>query len=416
MTDAGEGRAWVAGFRSGVISPYEQIKLAESRGFRDETVRQALVLAGGGDQVRVRLTNRYGRAPLTIGAVRVALRPTGDGFVPETGREARSGDAAGGEARSGDAAGGGVRSGDAIVPGTEREVRFGGAGEVTIPAGGEVVGDPVELVVRAGEHLVLSLYVPGGTEPATFSHQPMETAYVAPGDQVSAPALPGAEQVAARFYVSGVDVRAPRGTSIGVAFGDSWFEGVGTTMGADRRSVDVLNARLPRGWVVNQGIAGNRLLVDEIGEHGLARLERDALSVPGATHVLVHFGINDLGLPGMAGAPPATAEDLIAGFTELGGRVRAAGMRVLAATIGPFAGAIYPGVSTPEGVAARRRVNEWIRTGAAFDGVFDVAKAVEKPDEPDFIRPEFDAGDGMHLNDVGAQAMGAAVNLADLLL
>ncbi|GAA2213712.1 SGNH/GDSL hydrolase family protein [Nonomuraea monospora] len=396
----------MAGFRSGVISPYEQIKLAESRGFRDETVRQALVLAGGGDQVRVRLTNRHGREPLTIGAARVALRPTGDGPVPETERKARIGDVTARE----------VRIGDAIVPETEREVRFGGAGEVTIPAGGEVVGDPVELAVRAGDHLVLSLYLPDETEPATFSHQPMETAHIAPGNQVSAPALPGAEQVAARFYVSGVDVRAPRGTAIGVAFGDSWFEGVGTTMGADRRSVDVLNRRLPRGWVVNQGIAGNRLLVDEIGEHGLARLERDALSVPGATHVLVHFGINDLGLPGMAGEPPATAEDLIAGFTELGGRVRAAGMRVLAATIGPFAGAIYPGVSTPEGVAARRRVNEWIRTGAAFDAVFDVAKAVEKPDEPDFIRPEFDAGDGMHLNDAGAQAMGASVHLADLLI
>jgi lysophospholipase L1-like esterase len=187
-------------------------------------------------------------------------------------------------------------------------------------------------------------------------------------------------------------------------------------MGADRRSVDVLNARLERGWVVNQGIAGNRLLVDEVGEHALARLERDALSAPGATHVLVHFGINDLGLPGMAGLPPATAGDLIAGFTELAGRVREAGLRVVAATIGPFAGAIYPGVSTPEGLATRRRVNEWIRTGGAFDAVFDVAEAVEDPERPGFIRAAFDSGDGMHLNDAGARAMAEVVNLADLAL
>lgn len=375
-------RQWVAGFRSAVISPYEEIKLTEPRGFAGQTVRQALLMAGGGERLRVRLTNRYGRAPLRIGAVRVAHDGGGDEIVPETGRE----------------------------------VRFDGAGEVTIPPGGEVVGDPVDLAVEAGTRLSLSLYLPDETEPATFSHMPMETAYVAPGDQVSAVRLPDAEQVTARFYVSGVDVEAPRGTAIAVAFGDSWFEGVGTTVGADRRSVDALNARLDRGWVVNQGIAGNRLLVDEVGEHALARLERDALSVPGVTHVLVHFGINDLGLPGMVGLPPATADDLIAGFTELARRIREAGLRVLGATIGPYAGAIYPGISTPEGLATRREVNEWIRTGGAFDAIFDVARAVQDPDRPDFIRPDFDSGDGMHLNDAGARAMAEAVDLADLKL
>ncbi|NJP95621.1 SGNH/GDSL hydrolase family protein [Nonomuraea sp. FMUSA5-5] len=382
MSSGDDRLAWVAGFRSGVISPYEEIKLAEPRGFRDQTVRQPLLMAGGGERVRLRLTNRYGRAPLTIGAARVALRAAGGGIVPET----------------------------------EREVRFGGAAEVTIPAGGEIVADPAELAVAAGTHLMLSLYLPGETEPATYSHQPMEVAYVVPGDQAGAPDLPGAEQVPARFYVSGVDVHAPRGTAIVVAFGDSWFEGVGTTMSADRRSVDALNARLERGWVVNQGIAGNRLLVDEVGEHALARLERDALAVPGATHVLVNLGINDLGLPGMAGLPPATAGDLIGGFTELAGRVRAAGLTVLAATIGPFGGAIYPGISTPEGLAARREVNDWIRTGGAFDAVFDVAEAVADPGKPDFIRPGFDSGDGMHLNDAGARAMAGAVDLAHLKL
>ncbi|TDE23817.1 SGNH/GDSL hydrolase family protein [Nonomuraea mesophila] len=373
---------WVAAFRSGVISPFERVQLAPPRGFRDQTVRQTLVPAGGGEQVRVRLTNRYGRVPLRLGAVRLALRGTGDAIVPET----------------------------------DRAVRFGGAGEVSIPPGGDVVSDPVDLPVEAGTPLSLSLYLPGETELATFSHQPMEIAYVVEGDQVSARALPGAEEVAARFYVSGLDVPALEGTAIAVAFGDSWFEGVGTTMGAGRRSVDALNARLKRGWVVNQGIAGNRLLVDEVGEHALARLERDALSVPGVTHVLLCFGINDLGLPGMAGQAPANADDLIAGFTELARRVRDRGLTSLAATIGPFAGAIYPGISTPEGLAARRRVNRWIRTGGVFDGIFDVAHAVQDPENPDYIRPDFDSGDGMHLNDAGARAMADSVDLATLAL
>ncbi|MEO3795529.1 GDSL-type esterase/lipase family protein [Nonomuraea sp. B10E15] len=299
----------------------------------------------------------------------------------------------------------------------EHEVLFGGAGEVTIPPGGEVVSDPVNLTIEAGVAIVLDLCLRGETELATFSHQPMETAYVASGDQAGAHVLSGAEQVPARFYVSGLDVPAPERTAvIAVAFGDSWFEGVGTTMGANRRSVDVLNARLEHGWVVNQGIAGNRLLTDEVGGHGLSRLERDVLSVPGATHVLVHFGVNDLGLPGMAGLPPATAEDLIAGFSVLARRIRDRGLTSLAATIGPFAGAIYPGITTPAGLDARRRVNGWIRTSGVFDAVFDVAHAVQDPENPDFIRPEFDSGDGMHLNDAGARAMAEAVDVATLSL
>ena len=166
----------------------------------------------------------------------------------------------------------------------------------------------MDLPVAAGADLVLSLYLPEETGLATYSHRPMETAHVVGGNHVTAAALAGAEPVDARFYVSGVDVLAPDGTAIAVAFGDSWFEGVGSTIGANNRSVDFLNRRLERGWVVNQGIAGNRLLRDEIGEHALARFDRDVLAVPGRTHVLVHFGINDLGLPGMAGEPPATAE------------------------------------------------------------------------------------------------------------
>jgi lysophospholipase L1-like esterase len=363
---------WTAGFRSAVISPYEQIQLTEPRGFADQTVFQVLHMAGGGDRIRVRLTNRYGRTPLTVAAATVA---TGHGQAVLT---------------------------------------VDGAEKIVVPPGEEAVTDPVDLTVDAGADLRLWLYLPEETGLATYSHRPMETARVVSGNHVAAPVPADAERVEARFFVSGVDVLAPDDTAIAVAFGDSWFEGVGSTVGANSRSVDVLNRRLERGWVVNQGIAGNRLLRDEIGEHALARFDRDVLSIPAVSHVLVHFGINDLGLPGMAGEPPATGDDLVAGFTELARRAHDAGLTILAATIGPFAGAIYPGVSTPEGLAIRREVNDWIRTTDVVDAVFDVARAVEDPAAPDHILPTLDAGDGMHLNDDGARAMAEAVDLRTL--
>jgi lysophospholipase L1-like esterase len=365
---------WTAGFRTAVISPYEQIQLTEPRGFADQTVRQVLHMAGGGERLRVRLTNRYGRTPLTIGAATAA-------------------------AEHGQAA-----------------LTFDGAEKLTIPPGEEAAGDPMDLPVASGADLFLSLYFPEETGLATYSHKPMETAHIVGGNHVTSLALPEAEQVEARFYVAGVDVLTPDDTAIAVAFGDSWFEGVGSTTGANNRSVDFLNRRLKRGWVVNQGISGNRLLRDEVGEHALARFDRDVLSIPGLTHVLVHFGMNDLGLPGMSGEPPATADALTEGFKALAHRAHKADLKILAATIGPFAGAVYPGISTPEGLAVRREVNDWIRTTDIFDAVFDVARAVENPEAPDYIHPALDSGDGMHLNDKGAQAMANAVDLKTLAL
>lgn len=372
--------AWVAGFRSAVISPYEQVKLTESQAFADQTVRQVLHLAGGGEQVRIHLTNRYGRTPLVIGGARVALR----------------------------------KSGSEIIAETDLALRFDGADRITIPAGGAVVSDPVELAVAAGTDLALSLYLPEPTGLATLSHQPSEIAYVATGNVTLSPDLTAAEEIPARFYVTGVDVLAPAGTDIAVALGDSWFEGVGSTMSANLRSVDVINSRLDRGWAVNQGIGGNRLLTNEIGVPGLERFDRDVLGVPGVRAVLINFGINDLILGGMSGEPPATTDQLIAGFTEIARRAHEANLTIHAATIGPYAGCIYPGMPLAETQQTRNEVNEWLRSTDVFDSVFDVARAVEDPARPGFIRPAFDSGDGMHLNDAGHRAMGETVDAAAL--
>ncbi len=360
---------WTAAFRTAVISPDEPIKWSEPRGFADQTVRQRLHLAGGGERLRVRLTNRYGRAPLTIAAATAAT---------EHGRAA---------------------------------LAFDGAGELVIPPGEEAVSDPVDLPVAPGSDLTLSLYLPEETGPATYSHMALAVARIADGDHTGSATLPGAEQVEGRFYVSGIDVPASDGTAIAVALGDSYFEGVGTTTGANNRSVDFLNRRLKRGWVVNQGIAGNRLLEDRVGEHVLKRFDRDVLSIPGVTHVLVNIGVNDLVLPTLYGAAPATAEALIEGFTALARRAHEAGLKITVNTLSPFAGTAYEVMRTPEGHAARREVNDWLRATDAFDAVFDVARAIENPDDPEYIRADLDSGDGIHLNDKGARVMADTLNL-----
>ncbi|CAM5226794.1 hypothetical protein SALBM135S_08197 [Streptomyces alboniger] len=244
---------WTAAFRSAVVSPYETIDLFETRRFSAQTLRQIIRLDGGGDALRIRLSNRYGTQPLHIGGAHLARRTRGSGIDPRD----------------------------------DTTLRVDGAEDFTVPAGEDIITDTVHQPTAAGDEWAVTLWLPDDTGPATYSAVPLRTGYAVPGNALTAPTLDGTEnleELATRHFISGADVLAPTGTPVAVAFGDSWFEGAGTTNDTDNRFPDLLNDRLRAaghtGWTVNTGLSANRLLTDEIGEHALARLQRDALEIP----------------------------------------------------------------------------------------------------------------------------------------
>jgi lysophospholipase L1-like esterase len=213
-----------------------------------------------------------------------------------------------------------------------------------------------------------------------------------------------------RAFLSGVEVESPRVTPVIVAFGDSITDGTASTEGANRRWPDRLAERLQgRAGIVNAGIAGNRVLADAtplfFGQSALMRFDRDVLSVPGATHLVILEGVNDLG---QGGANPPSAEALIGGYRQLIARARAKGIKVIGATILPYEGARY---FRAEGDAVRQQVNTWIRTGDEFDGVVDFEAAVRDPANPKRMRADYHSGDWLHPNDAGYRIMGDTVNL-----
>jgi lysophospholipase L1-like esterase len=89
-------------------------------------------------------------------------------------------------------------------------------------------------------------------------------------------------------------------------------------------------------------------------------------------------------------------------------RAHARGIRVYGATILPFGGSFY---DSPEHEAARRTVNEWIRTGGAFDAVIDLDAAMRDPANPTHLLPSADTGDHLHPNEEGYRMMAAAIDL-----
>ena len=62
--------------------------------------------------------------------------------------------------------------------------------------------------------------------------------------------------------------------------------------------------------MLNQGIAGNRVLGDGAGVSALARFDRDVIAQAGATHVIVLESSNDIGLARDNDCP--SAADIIA--------------------------------------------------------------------------------------------------------
>jgi lysophospholipase L1-like esterase len=202
-----------------------------------------------------------------------------------------------------------------------------------------------------------------------------------------------------------------------VAFGDSITDGVAATLDSDRAWPSLLAAKLSAGGespplaVVNLGLSGNRLLRHGFGVSALTRFDRDVLGQTGVRWMTLMLGINDITFPAVPGMPPTegvTADDIIWGLRQIVERAHAHGIKAAGATILPVGGvATY----TDAGEVIRQAVNQWIRTGGAYDTVLDFDAVVRDPADPKRLRPEYDPGDHVHPNDAGNAAMAAAIDV-----
>jgi lysophospholipase L1-like esterase len=358
-----------------------------------QTVRERIRASIGGPRICLRLSNEFGSTPLEIGSVTVAqpIDPA------------------------------------SVKPESIQAVTFSGLNSITIPAGAPVLSDPVAFQVASGAEIAVSIYFPKRVATPTLHELALRRAVVSPiGDHSRTAKIEGAAASEALISVTALFVPANSGQRLVVAFGDSLTDGDGSTPEADHTWPAYLSSRLRKldqastAAVVNEGIAGNRLLADSIGTGGLARFDRDALALPGVTHIVLLEGLNDIGFPGAKIGQrylddpqhPRTADDLFGAYRQLIARTHARGIKLIGATITPFHGAPFPGYFSESKEKIRQAVNQWIRTAGAFDGVIDFDAAVRNPEHPDRLSPRFAAADGLHPNDLGYQAMAEAIDLA----
>jgi lysophospholipase L1-like esterase len=370
--DPREIATWSAPMVSSVPTANNQIN--------NQTLRLIAHVSIGGDRVRIKLSNRYGTAPLVIGAAQVGLRAGGSD----------------------------------MVPGSSKPLTFSGAPSFSIPTGAELMSDWIAFAVPPLADLAVDLYIPGDTgtvntgSPITGFNGAMQTNYVSTtGNHVGETPFPVASTRLQWPFLSEIDTRASHPTGTIVAFGDSITQGLRSTNDTNRRWPDVLARRIiaadagnERG-VANVGISGNRVWTGGTNTNpsAMARIDRDVIAKTNATHIIQLLGINDI-------SGGATAAQVIAALGQMTARAHSVGIKIIGGTMTPF------GNAPDAREAIRLEVNNWIRTTSEYDGYVDFDAAVRDPANPRRMLAIYDSGDTLHPNDAGYEAMGNAVDLS----
>ncbi len=381
--DRSDSSCWVGTWAS---SP----QLAEPKGAPAElalpgvTLRQFVHVSAGGRRIRVRFSNAFGTTPLLISTARVAISA----------------------------------GGSAVKSGTEKELAFNGQKGASIPAGALIVSDPLDFDLRALSDVAITTELRSPQSAITAHLGSRTTSYILTGNPARTSDMSQAVKVDHWYYINGVDVASQICAGAIAILGDSITDGRGSTTNGNDRWPDVLARRVEAApenhaiGVLNLGIGGNRLLRDGLGPNALARLDRDALAQAGIRWLVVLEGVNDIGTRLKArenNESWATAEDIIGAFEQIIMRAHTHGISVFGATMLPFGGSFY---FSPDTEADRQRVNRWILTRGAFDGVVDFDNIIHDPQHPDRLLPAFDSGDHLHPSPLGYAAMADAVPLS----
>ena len=352
---------------------------------KNKTIVFSVLSPAGGDRLRVRFSNRYGKAPSEIGALT-------------------------------------LRIGKSL-----HHVTLNGKETFCVPIGAECVSDELAVSISAGEPIELRLYY---TNCILDNNMIEEGATLLKGDHTKDAVI--SEQVQKPYLamllgayngipaIEAVELYTAAPARAIVAFGDSITALSRWTKPLAKRLSDAYGGDYV---LLNAGISGNCLLCERpglfgpvYGRRGTVRFSDDVLAVPRLDAVILGLGVNDASYLSEKTKDTINDQAYIAAITDLTEQLHARGVRVIMQTITPRLGcAKYLGTFTPEMERLRLAWNAWIRSAGIFDYVFD-AEAVVAEAHPDglYYREGWHQGDHLHPNETGGKTLADSFDLNQL--
>lgn len=350
-----------------------------SPGLTGNSLRQVIRVSIGGEAIRVKFSNQFSQAHLTMHSVQVAASA----------------------------------GGYAIDKTTNKKLTFNGAAEITLEPGAAITSDAVAFSLRPGMELSITIYF-GDTSPDMTGHPGSRTtSYILAGNDDSVTDFSGSATTDHWYVISGVDVLASPASSCVAILGNSITDGRGSTTNLQNRWPDLLAERLRANpvtsqvGVLNLGIGGNCVLRDCLGPSGISRYERDILSQAGVQWVIIFEGVNDIGRVRSADDATAVTGGLIDAYNLMIDTAHSRGLKIYGATITPFKG---NGYYNQYSEACRNEVNSWIRSSGRFDAVIDFDRVVRNPEDTISLVSSFQ-NDGLHPDLTGFRKMADCIDL-----
>ena len=376
-----QAKVWVGTWGTG-LQAVEARNMPPAPGLSNNTLRQVVCVSIGGKRLRLKFSNQFGKSPVTMKAVQIAV---------STG-------------------------GNKIDQSTAKTLKFNGGQEITMEPGTDIVSDPVAFDLKS--RMEVAITISYGETSAIMTGHPgsFTTSYLLAG-QHSAPNADFTDAVATKHWytITGIDVEASKSAGAVAVFGDSITDGNGSGTDKQNRWPDILEMALLKNnatkqvGVLNMGIGGNAVLRAGFGPSGLDRFDREVLQQAGVRWLVIFEGINDIGATRDSTSAVDVANKLIAAYDVMITKAHAKGIKVYGATITPVKRSFYYSSYKD---AARNAVNKWIRTSGHFDAVIDFDKAIRDPNDEAMMLTANQSGDYLHPSELGYQIMGGIVDLA----
>ena len=303
-------------------------------------------------------------------------------------------------------------------------VFFAGSRDVTIPAEGMVVTDPLELTVERGGILEISFYLADFTlmRSVVFTCGPLSEGRYANGDRTETAEfdINTSRKTHLFYFLSNVSVLTEEKNHTVVCYGDS----ITAQDWPDYLTLRCSREGYRKTSIIRRATSGSRILREyhclTYESYGLMGSRRFHHEVPtdGADVVIIQQGINDIIHPvgekvnvfrPMSELP--TVEELIEGLKAYIAQAREMGYQVYVGTLLPMGGWR---TDAPFRQELRHAFNDFIRTTDLIDGCIDFDKALRDPERPDSFLPEYDSGDHLHPSKAGYERMAMEVP-ADIL-